>query len=429
MPVERIYIPASDPAWRFRKGTNEPAGAIGAWRNLGYAEDATWATGRTSIGYGDGDDNTVLSDMLNSYTTIYLRKIFPLSAGEIPTVLQLNVNSDDGFVAWINGVEVARYNVNDTSPAFDSTASGAFEPEWQRFVLTDASILREGDNILAIHALNQSLGSSDVTIDAELRTPDQTALDGQPTPGRANSALLATRDAAPPQLRQVDHTPKQPTNAQPVTITVKATDTNSVATVTLNYQVNSPGQYLRKTDPSYNTSWISLTMLDNGTNGDLVAGDSIYSAIIPANVNVHRTLVRYRISATDGLGNSVQAPYSDDESPNFGYFVYSGAPAWRGASRPGVTPVQDFPASLMNSLPTYHLVANQTDVSNSQWNGGYDTDGFSTSAISPTATFTKSKAAATKRIRAQLNRSPPATGTHSPVPPAPRKPNHGGAPT
>jgi hypothetical protein len=373
VPEQRIYLPASATNWRYRKGTSEPAGAPGAWRTLDYIEDETWLTGQTSIGYGDGDDNTVLGDMLNNYTTIYLRKTIAFAAGEVPPVLQLNVNIDDGFVAWINGVEVARYNVSDPSPAFNSTASGAFEPEWQRFVLTDTSMLRVGDNILAIHALNQSLGSSDVTIDAELRTPDQTALDGQPTPGRVNSALLASRDAAPPQLRQVNHTPKQPTNAQPVTITVKATDTNSVAAVTLNYQLNVPGQYIRKTDPAYNNSWVSATMRDDGTNGDLVAGDSIFSAIIPANLNVHRTLIRYRISANDSLGNSVRAPYADDESPNFAYFVYNGAPAWRGASRPGATPVQEFPASLMNSLPTYHLLANQTDVSNSQWNGSYDT--------------------------------------------------------
>ena len=204
-------------------------------------EDASWLSGQTSIGFGDGDDNTVLSDMLNGYTTIYLRKSFSLAAGEIPAVLQLNVNIDDGFVAWINGVDVARYNVSVTSPAYNSTASGAFEPEWQRFLLTDTSMLGAGENIIAIHALNQSLGSSDVTIDAELRTPEQTALDGRPTPGRANSVLVANRDAAAPQLRQVEHTPKQPANAQPVVITVKATDANGVGAVTLNYQVVRPG--------------------------------------------------------------------------------------------------------------------------------------------------------------------------------------------
>jgi hypothetical protein len=143
--------------------------------------------------------------------------------------------------------------------------------------------------------------------------------------------------------------------------------------VILKYQAISPGQYIRKTDPAYAASWTSLPMLDNGTSGDVVAGDSVFSATVPATVNLHRTLVRYRIEASDSLGNSVQVPFTDDESPNFAYFVYSGAPGWRGASRPGTTPVQDFPASLMNSLPTYHLVANQSDVSNSQWNGSYDT--------------------------------------------------------
>ena len=52
------------------------------WRQLSFVEDGTWATGQTSIGYGDGDDNTILGDMRNSYSTVYLRKTFILPPGE-----------------------------------------------------------------------------------------------------------------------------------------------------------------------------------------------------------------------------------------------------------------------------------------------------------------------------------------------------------
>ena len=374
VPESQIFLSPADPSWRYRKGTSEPATTTGAWRQLGFPEDASWLTGQTAIGYGDGDDNTVLPDMLDNYTSIYLRHNFV--AQKIPAVLQLNVTIDDGFVAWINGIEVARFNVNEPSPAFNSSASGSSEAAWQTFLLSNISMLRAGTNLLAIHVLNQSLGSSDLTIDAELRTPDPSAVKGRPTPGRANSVLLPNASTAAPLVRQVAHTPQQPTNAQPVTISAKVTDLDGVAQVNLSYQVVRPGQYVRKSDAAYNNNWITLPMTDDGahgTNGDLVAGDSIYTVLLPASVSVHRTLVRYRIVATDTLNNALQVPYPDDESPNFAFFVYDGAPGWRGASKPGTTPVRDFPRELMNSLPIYHLLANQTDVSNSQWNGSYDT--------------------------------------------------------
>src|SRR5688500_6445449 len=41
VPEERIFIAAAASDWRYRKGTTEPTGASGAWRNLGYAEDAS----------------------------------------------------------------------------------------------------------------------------------------------------------------------------------------------------------------------------------------------------------------------------------------------------------------------------------------------------------------------------------------------------
>ncbi len=373
IPETRIFIAPADEAWRYRKGTSEPEGASGAWRLLAYTEEASWSTGQTSIGYGDGDDNTTLSDMANNYTTVYLRHRFTLPVGGIPPALQLNLNVDDGAVAWINGVEVARINVPAGTLRFDAQASAATEPAWQTFLLSDTSMLRSGENQLAIHAVNQSAGSSDLTIDAELRTPDPSAIKGRPSPGQPNSVLLRDFGSAPPQIRQVTHFPSQPTNGQAVTITARITDPDGVGPVRLAYQVVDPGRYLRKSDAAYASTWTELPMTDDGAGGDSVAGDSIYSVQLPASLQVHRRLVRYRMQAQDVPGHSVLVPYLDDQSPNFAYFVYNAAPGWRGASRPGTTPVLDFPPTLMNSLPIYHLIANQTDVSNSQWNGSYDT--------------------------------------------------------
>lgn len=192
----------------------------------------------------------------------------------------------------------------------------------------------------------------------------------RPTPLAANSVFSIN---APPATRQIRHTPQQPRSGETVLITVKVTDLDGVSFVKMSYQLVDPGGYIRKTDTAYETSWIETPMLDDGTNGDELAGDDIYTVAMQATVQTHRRLVRYRIAVKDTPGNAVQIPYADDENPNFAYFVYDGVPAWTGTKRPRVTPQQDFPSEVMaSSQPVYHLIANVNDVSKSQYDRSSD---------------------------------------------------------
>lgn len=181
-----------------------------------------------------------------------------------------------------------------------------------------------------------------------------------PTPAAANKSVLATN--LPPHIRQVTHSPKQPRNAEVVTITAKVTDPDGVASVTLQYQTVNPGSYITRFDAEYSLGWTTLAMHDDGLNGDARAGDDIFTAQVPAGVQTHRRLVRYRITVVDSLGYSITVPYNDDPQPNFAYFVYDGVPAWRGAVQPGITPVVEYPAEVMRSLPVYHLISKKADV-------------------------------------------------------------------
>src|SRR5690606_9184709 len=79
---------------------------------------------------------------------------------------------------------------------------------------------------------------------------------------------------------------------------------------------------------------------------------------------------------TDALGNAVSVPYADDEQPNFAYYVNDGIPAWRGAFRPGQTPLVTYPPDLLDDLPTYTLIANGSDIINSQYNSSYNKQRF-----------------------------------------------------
>lgn len=193
------------------------------------------------------------------------------------------------------------------------------------------------------------------------------ASQGAPTPGCSNSVRT---ENLPPQIRQVKHVPLMPTSADPVIITAKVTDPEGVDAVLLHLQVVDPGSYVRLSDADYEMSWSEIPMLDDGTGGDQVARDHVFTAALPASQHVHRRLMRYRITIRDTLGQSVRVPYADDPQPNFAYFVYDGIPAWSGADQPGVSPVRTFGPEVMNAVPSYHLISVESDVLACQYNSG-----------------------------------------------------------
>lgn len=367
-PVVVTYVPEASTAWRYRKGTSEASSPMDEWRATTFVEDATWLSGQAPVGYGDGDDNTVLGDMRFNYSTVYLRHEFLVDPEEMPEQLVLRIYVDDGAVAWINGAEVARVFVGDGQLGYDATATN-HEAEWVEVAIPNANtFLVGGTNVLAIHAVNQQLDSSDFSIDADLATPDPEEVGPAPTPGAPNSSHSV---AVPPQIRQVDHAPESPLSGEAVVVTAKVTDPQGVASVSLLYQIVEPGAYIRLTDAAYESNWAALAMNDSGTDGDAVAGDDVYSVTVPGSVQAHRRLIRYRIEAEDTDAHGLTVPYADDGQPNFAWFVYDAYPSWSGRFTPA-SPQQTFPAGLMDDLPVYQVIANNTDVINSQYNGSFD---------------------------------------------------------
>ncbi|HEX2474207.1 MAG TPA: CotH kinase family protein, partial [Lacipirellulaceae bacterium] len=184
------------------------------------------------------------------------------------------------------------------------------------------------------------------------------------SPRAANSVFAFN---APPQMRQVSHSPNAPLPGQDVTITMKVTDPDGVGSVALQYQLVNPGDYIAITDPRYATNWTTASMRDDGTAGDAVSGDGIYTGVLPGSLQTHRRLVRYRVRATDVLGASITAPYSDDPQPNFAYFVYGDIPSWTGAVQPGVTTPVTYSSDLLDSVATYHLITTRQAHVDSQF--------------------------------------------------------------
>ena len=85
-----------------------------------------------TIAVSDDDDATVLNDMQQTaaqagYLTVYLRKTFTVTNPTAVDNLIFGVDYDDGFVAYLNGVEVARDNVTGTPPVFNQTTVDGHE--------------------------------------------------------------------------------------------------------------------------------------------------------------------------------------------------------------------------------------------------------------------------------------------------------------
>jgi hypothetical protein len=161
-------------SWKFFKGTEPPGNPPEAWTAIDF-DDSQWQTGASGFGYGDNDDATVLNDMQGNYVSVYIRKEFSGSSLTPDDVLTLEVDYDDGFIAYLNGVEVARANMPTGAAAYNTTASSAHEagsPE--TFVLgTAGELLNPGSNIMAIEGHNTSSSSSDFSLIPALRASSE----------------------------------------------------------------------------------------------------------------------------------------------------------------------------------------------------------------------------------------------------------------
>src|SRR4051812_13635007 len=92
---------AAGDNFRYFKGRSEPSSPVDAWRQIAF-DDSTWLRGPTGIGYGDGDDATVLADMAGNYVSVYMRRTFTVADPTTVRGLLLTMSYDDGFVAYLN---------------------------------------------------------------------------------------------------------------------------------------------------------------------------------------------------------------------------------------------------------------------------------------------------------------------------------------
>lgn len=153
------------------------------WKSRADFDDSTWliasgAPGGVGFERSSGYEPIISLDvetlMYAKNTTCYVRIPFPLDGDPASafTSLLLSVRYDDGYVAYLNGVEVGRTNAPGTL-RWNSAATDSHEAVYPGFDdILDLSdridLLRQGDNLVAIQAMNNSITSSDFIISAVL---------------------------------------------------------------------------------------------------------------------------------------------------------------------------------------------------------------------------------------------------------------------
>lgn len=139
-----------------------------SWNQVDF--NATgWKTGKAGFGYGDDDDQTTVP---TETTVIFIRKEFNISDPSLIQAAKFHIDYDDAFVAYLNGVEIVRANVNGL-PRWNSLAIDNHEAvmynggtpdefDFERDQLS--AILKQGKNVLAIAAVNLSASSTDLSL-------------------------------------------------------------------------------------------------------------------------------------------------------------------------------------------------------------------------------------------------------------------------
>lgn len=151
--------------WKYQiPNVNTPSN----WQSSNF-DDASWISAKGGFGFGDSDDFTVLP---TNSTAVYLRRTFSINDLSSIIALALHIDYDDGFIAYLNGTEIARNGLANGVPNYNSLATVSHEAQLYQngqpdLVLLTANqfqnILVQGINTLCIAVFNQTNTSSDFT--------------------------------------------------------------------------------------------------------------------------------------------------------------------------------------------------------------------------------------------------------------------------
>ncbi len=161
---------AANSAWKYLDNNSNQGTA---WYAPNF-NDGSWASGLAELGYGDGNEATVVSfgpDSSNKYTTTYFRQKFNVSDPLKYNGIIARIVRDDGAAVYINGQETFRSNMPSGDINYQTNASstvgGSDESAYQTYNI-DSSCLVSGENTVAVEVHQDRPDSSDISFMLEL---------------------------------------------------------------------------------------------------------------------------------------------------------------------------------------------------------------------------------------------------------------------
>jgi hypothetical protein len=146
--VSDIVTPGAEWSWRY-----DAAAPASDWSAANF-DSSSWQVGKSAFGWGSASIATNIDAVSPRPVVGYFRKQFDLSNAKAITSLDLSTIADDGIVVYVNGVEVARKNVNPGPVTHStyanravSTTNAATDP---LLVQVPTSLLRDGSNSIAV---------------------------------------------------------------------------------------------------------------------------------------------------------------------------------------------------------------------------------------------------------------------------------------
>lgn len=288
----------------------------------------SWQAGHTGVGF-DSDTasyGTLISNsggdlsarMKNLARIACLRIPFNVTNPATVVSIRLRMKYDDGFIAWVNGVQIAA-DAAPASPQWNSLATvnrnETLNNDWTDFTIPASALnLQAGTNILAIQGFNITASSSDflllpvleVNYSASSATPVYFTT---PTPGSQNG----TGGPIGPVFASVTTTIPRPTG--------NASSPAAAVTATVSKTVNKVDKASVKM--FYRTMFgaeTSVTLLDDGVAPDVVSGDDTYTGILPTTGPTGGQMLRWRFQVADTSILVGRSPvYLDPEDNDYYY--------------------------------------------------------------------------------------------------------------
>lgn len=177
----QTFVFNKNASWRY---IDNNQAQVTQWKDTNF-DVSSWSTGNGPLGYGDPVTTTINSGL----TAAYFAKDFSVNLADLSDTMELGVMRDDGIVVYLNGQEVVRDNMPTGTIAFNTpsvtTIDGAAENVYNVFSIPKSKFVN-GNNRISIELHNRSGQSSDLRIDAYLKT-----VSGTTNPVGCNAAHIS----------------------------------------------------------------------------------------------------------------------------------------------------------------------------------------------------------------------------------------------